>query len=121
MKERQTIIGSTSMVASKSFVSRGTTNVVYPLEILDEGRLAQNKKWPEGSLASEPMKFCPHFFETVPRPFAQPKSLQPVNQSQLNKDLIYEMRCWLRKMAISWKVFDRFSSYEDWLKRKGKW
>lgn len=44
MKERQTIIGSTSMVASKSFVSRGTTNVVYPLEILDEGRLAQNKK-----------------------------------------------------------------------------
>ena len=65
--------------------------------------------------------FCSHFFETVPRPFGPPKSLQPVNCSLLNKDLIYEMRCWLNKTAISWKVFGRFSFYENWLKREGKW
>ena len=65
--------------------------------------------------------FCPHYFETVPRSFALQKSSQPVNRSQLNKDLIYEMRCWFSKMTISWKVFDQFSFYEDWLNRKGKW
>ena len=61
------------------------------------------------------------FSKPSPDPLLGQNPCSHYKGSQLNKDLIYEMRCRLSKMAISWKPFDRFSFYEDWLKRKGKW
>ena len=62
-------------------------------------------------------------FEVFVHTFSKPSPDPLLSQnpcSQYNKDLIYEMWCWLSKMAIFRKVFNQFSLYDDWSKRKGK-